>query len=282
MFSMRTGEPTGTRRRTKSAYRSVRALGRGLTLLEILARTGWAKPASLSAETGIDRSSIYRLLNTLADLKFITRRPEDGAAALTHRICRIADGVRADEAILATADPHLATLVAKVKWPSDLALLTGGSVTIQDSTHSLSPVTFHRATIGQERSLIRTSLGRAILSMLEPDELSMALEITRQMGGADAKLARNRGGIKRLINQIQQMGYAAAEGAVDPKVSAIAVGFRGGVGIVGSINIVFFRKVMSPAEAADRYLPDLQGCAQKISEELTQLPRGLNKLSRPS
>lgn len=271
---MRTPAPVTSRTWETSTYRDVRALGRGLMLLETLARTGWAKPGRLSAETGIDRSSVYRLLNTLVDLGFVARRSEDGAVALTRRVRHIADGVRDDDAFLETVGAHLAALVGKVKWPSDLAMLSGGIATIQDSTHSLSRVTFHRATIGQERSLLRSSLGRAILSMLNSDELEMVLEIVRQAGGPDERLLRNRAGITKMLNQIYRLGYAAAEGAVDPNVSAIAMGFRGSADIVGSVNIVFFRKVMSPTLAAERFLPQLQNCVKKIGDDLRRLPRG--------
>lgn len=268
LFSMRTN--LHSERSNAPTYREVQSLGRGLAILEALSKLGSTKPGKLSLETGIDRSSIYRLLKTLTDLGFVVSRPEDGSVSLTDRICRIADGVRGDDSITVAAGPALTTLVKKVKWPSDLALLLGGVVTIQDSTHRLSPVTVHRATIGQRRSLLGTSLGRAILAMLDADELEMALDIAGQLDPFSERRASGTEVLK-IIKSIKRIGYASAEGAVDPIVSAIAVGFRSNSGVVGSINIVFFRRVMSPAQAAERYLTSLQLCAESITGSLNRL-----------
>jgi hypothetical protein len=63
-------------------YRDVRALRRGLEIIEALSRTGWLRPTDLAKITGIDRSTIYRIVNTLEDKGFAARRREDGAIAL--------------------------------------------------------------------------------------------------------------------------------------------------------------------------------------------------------
>jgi IclR family transcriptional regulator, mhp operon transcriptional activator len=254
-------------------YRDVRALRRGLALVESLAALGWARPGELARNTGLDRSSVYRLLDTLADTGFVQRREEDGAFALTAKIRNVADGVRRDE-FLGQAQAHLAALTRSIQWPSDLALLKGGQVTIQDSTHSLSPITFHRATIRQERSLTASALGRAIMMQMTSVELDMALEIARasQPTGTETGLSRaritglSRARIDDQLGSFREAGYAWAVGAVDPKVSAIALGFRGGGQVIGSVNIVFFRRVLSPPEAASRYLSDLRNCVTAIAD----------------
>lgn len=248
----RVGDPT--------PYRDVRSLRRGIALIEDIARHGWTKPSELSALTGIDRSSIYRLVETLVELGYVVRRAEDGAVGLTSRIREIADGVRRDEIILDRARPLLTALTGAIQWPSDLALLNGGIVTIQESTHRLSPFTFHRATVRQERSLFKSSLGRAIMMMLTPEELDILIDIAVSCG-VNAPV---RNEIDDLLGRYREIGYASAAGAYDVNVSAIALGFRGRNQVIGSVNIAFFRRVLTPALAAERYLPALQECVAAI------------------
>ncbi len=251
----------------RAVYRDVRSLARGLRLMEVLSQSGWTRPGLLAAAADLDRSSTYRLANTLIEQGFVERRREDGALALTGKIRRIADGVRGDELLLGRIGPHLAALTAGISWPSDVALLAGGSVTIQESTHRLSPITFHRATIQQERSLLDTALGRAIMVTLTPAELDAALDIAVAIDGPDRGRNIDRQILRDTLAEYRRLGYAWAAGAVDPNVSAIARGFRGSDGFVGSINIVFFRRVLSPVTAAERHLPALVRCVEAIAAE---------------
>jgi IclR family transcriptional regulator, mhp operon transcriptional activator len=247
-------------------YRDVRALWRGMKLLEVLAQIGWAKPSVLSAATGIDRSTVYRLIETLVSLGYVTRRSADGTVAMTRKVRRIAAGVRDDDVIVAIVGRHMAELVHEVKWPSDFARLSNGIITIEESTHRLSSVTFYRATIGQQRSMLRSALGLAILSVLTRDEIAMTIDIAaKTVRGNDI----NQRSIARAVRVIHRLGYASAIGKIDPNVSAIALPFRARQ-TVGAINIVFFRKVMSPQVAADRFLGHLQNCVNNIVSEIAQ------------
>lgn len=246
-------------------YPDVRALGRGLAVIEHLAQVGWAKPGEIARETGIDRGTVYRLVHTLNYLDYVVKREEDGAFSLTRKLRDIASAVRVDELLTPKIAPHLVRLTETILWPSDCALYAGGAVTIQESTHRLSPMTFQRFTIGQERSLLDSALGLAILMELEPAELDAALQIEASASSGtisvrDIEVARVR------VEELRRLGYAWAAGAVDPRVSAIALGFRGRDRIVGSVNIVFFKRALSPAAAAEAFLPQLRQCVDQIAK----------------
>ncbi len=247
-------------------YRQVRALTRGLALLEALAAAGWGKPGELAAATGIDRSSVYRILGTLEEFGYVLRHRNNGAFTLTQKVRVLADGPRDDEISLKQVRPHLAALTAEVKWPSDLAVLSGGLVTIQDSTHRQSVMTFHRAVVRQRRSLVASSLGRAILTVLDPRERQLALEVAAVMEGPAAVRLFETARVARILDDCRRDGFAWAIGAADPRISAIALGFRGRSGAVGAVNVIFFRKVLTPAEAAARYLGRLRECVGAIAE----------------
>lgn len=254
-----------------SPYRDVRALGRGLALMEALAIAGWSRPAELAVRCGLERSTVYRLLQNLARLGYVSRR-DDGSFALTTKVRGLIAGVRQDEVFLEQAKVHLVALTEEIQWPSDLALLKQGVVTIEESTHQLSPITFHRATVRQERSLFASALGRAILMQLSLREIDVMREIATTAEGTGEDPVPSLEVIGALAEHYRKLGFASAAGAFDPNVSAIALGFRGHGQIIGSVNVVFFRRVLSPNAAAARFLPALQRCVSRIVESFDQEP----------
>ena len=249
-------------------YQEVRALDRGLRILEILGQNGWTTPRALSHLAEIDRSSIYRLLSTLVEAGYAVKRAEDGSFALTAKISAIGDGFTQNELASQIVAPHLRNLTRQINWPSDYAVLLGGEVTIIESTHRISPMTTYRSMIGKKRPLMMSALGRAILSALTEDELDITLHVLAESGGTPG-LARLRSNAERLINDVRQNGYASAAGTSDVKVSSIAVPVRTPNSIVGAVNIIFFRSAMTIAQAVERYLEPLRVCADQIMKELS-------------
>jgi IclR family mhp operon transcriptional activator len=236
--------------------------------LEVLSQVGWTKPGALSTLSGIDRSSIYRILNTLVDVGYVVKRAEDGSYALTSRINLIADGFTQTERICQIVAPHLQTLTKEISWPCDFALLMGGEVIIMESTHRMSPMTTHRAMIGKKRSLTRSSLGQAILSALTEEELDLTLNVLAQRGGVEAAAVRNRSALSKMARQVRERGYAAVTGGADPRVSAIALPVRTPASAIGAVNIIFFQSAMTLSQAAERYLSNLRACVLRIEKEL--------------
>lgn len=258
----------------KGPYHDVRALKRGLQILEALGQVGWAKPTALSSLAGIDRSSTYRLLSTLQEAGYVVRREDDGAFSLTARVKILADGFTDADKLSQIAANHLQNLTSQISWPCDCAILVGGEGIIVESTHRLSPMSMHRAMIGKRRSLITSALGRAMLCALSDEEREVTLNLLKQMGGADAAAARDDKFIRRILREFEANGYTAVNGAVESKVSAIAVPIRFSSSVVGAINVIFFRSALTLSQAAERYLPRLKQCADSIMRDLSESDRG--------
>ncbi len=252
-----------------SPYRPIRALQRGLRLLEALSELGWSTPGQLARHTGIDRTTTYRLLATLAEHGYVARRDEDGAVALSARLGLLAANLREEDLGTQAAAPHLLALTAEIVWPADFATFSAGEIVIRFSTHGSSAMSFHRAMVGKRRPLLRSALGQAILSALEPATLAQTCDALARSGGPDAADLSDTARVQRILATVRARGYAAAEGTVDPSVSAIALPVRAGPNrVVGAANVIFFRKVMTTAEAAERFLPRLRACVDRIEADL--------------
>ncbi|GEO86941.1 hypothetical protein RNA01_38730 [Ciceribacter naphthalenivorans] len=53
-------------------------------------------------------------------------------------------------------------------------------------------------------------------------------------------------------------------------ISAIALPVRSRRRVVGAINIVFFRRALSPEEAARKYLDPLRDCVRRAEQALAE------------
>lgn len=241
-------------------YPAVRALDRGLRLIEALAEFGWSTPQSLSKNTGIDRGTVYRLLATLVRTGYVERRAEDGQYVLSAKIREVASGVRDDDRVVGIISPLLAELVSKVFWPSDFAMPIGGRLRIVASSHHLTSMTFFRRLVGKERPFVESALGRAILSAMSDEERQHALLALDDAADPER--------VDRLVRETRAAGYASAIGTSFDNISAIALPVRGAKQVVGAVNLVFFRSAMSPVQAAERYLPALKLMVEEAERKL--------------
>lgn len=251
-----------------SPYREVRSLERGLILLEALGRMGWSTPTMLTKETGIERSTIYRILNTLEQMNYVARRQGDGKFFLTPKMQRIGHDVRREDLDLQVVSQGLESLVERIFWPSDFAVLLSGHLTIMASSHQLTSMSIFRGVVGSSRPLLRSSLGRALLCAMSAEELEQALEMVRLGSGPDVADIADPKTIRRIIDDTLARGYAVSAGLIDPKISAIALPVRRRERVAGAVNIVYFRSAMTTEEAAARYLDPLKACVAEIEQRL--------------
>jgi IclR family mhp operon transcriptional activator len=250
-------------------YKDVKSLERGLQIIEALSELGWAKIGQLSIATQIDRSSTYRLVNTLIQLGYVTRRTDDGSVALAPKFAYLADSLKDDDIVTQFAWPPLFELSKDILWPSDFATLESGKVLIRLTTHKISPMSIHRGMAGKERFLVRSALGLAILSAMSAAELEASLTIVERLGGTNAEDVRDHDTVRRLVERVREQGYASSTGLTESKISAIALPVAAPDGrVAGAVNIVFFRSALTTAQAADRYLEKLQTCVRQIEQSL--------------
>ncbi|MGH2340942.1 helix-turn-helix domain-containing protein [Segnochrobactraceae bacterium EtOH-i3] len=249
------------------AYKTVRALEKGLDLLVELNRRGRAKPAELARETGIDRTTVYRLLETLMARGLVERSPSDDCFTLRAGVRQLSEGFTAADATARLVAPELGRLLPKVLWPSDFAAFERGWMVIRETTHRYSPFSVHRAMVGRLRPFLRSAMGRAVLAGAEPAERSTMVEIALRTHAVAANEA-TPAAIEALVSDVQGKGYATSVGGSEDHISAIALPVQGPRGVVGAINIVFFRSALSPEVAAERYLPALRETVRAVEERL--------------
>ncbi len=260
----------------EGAYKPVRALERGLALLAELGRRGRAVPSELARACGIDRTTTYRLLATLARQDLVLRSPSDESWSLAPGVRRLSEGLRDNDEISTVGAQEMVRLLPLGRWPSDFGTFEGGGVLIRESTHRYSPFSIHRAMVGRYRPLTRSAMGRAILAAAGTEERETMLEIAARSDAVDAADAADRRLVARLVAETQARGYGASIGGSEVAISAIALPVHapsramGQRRVMGAVNIIFFRSAMTIEEAAARHLEALQACVETIERRFTE------------
>ncbi len=247
----------------------VQALLRGLATLSALNEAGPSTVLDLAKRTGLNRTTLYRLLSTLEDEGFVIHDKNSGLFSLTPKVRRLSDSLTTRDVFSQAALPPMLTLLHTVNWPSDFAVFDRGSLLIKETTHPFSPFSIHRAMIGKRRSLLNSALGRSMLAAASPTLRRDMLEITAASDLPDSKLSRDLSAVAVLVARVKRDGYAWSVGESEPRISAIALPVFNRRNVAGSINLIFFRSAMTPATAASRYLPQLRAAAEEIGTRLS-------------
>jgi len=257
-----------------ATYRHVQGLSRGLAILQAINRSpdGWAKIAELSTTTGLHRTTVRRLLETLQAEGYVRRSASDDSYRLNQKIRQLSDGFTDDEWISEVANPVLGELLQKLVWPSDLCTIDGDCMLVRETTHRFSPLSFHRAMIRQRMPVLFTSAGRAYLAYCGNEERQQVLRLLVAGNDEQANFARNRVLVEQMLEKVRRQGYAGNEGEWNQqlKIAALAMPVRHKQQVLASINVVFLKKALSVAEAAERYLPDLKAAVEKIEQRLAE------------
>lgn len=252
----------------ESPYPEVRSLERGLSILDALGELGWSGATAISRQTGVDRGTVYRLLATMAKSGYVIRRPQDGRYFLSSRLREISTGIRDDDIWLQHVDPALERLVRKIHWPSDFATISGGKLTIVASNYPHTTMTLFRSVLGQARPIMRSSLGRAMIAAMSPDQLDRTIEMVSLIGGTDAEEIKDRTLLARIIETTRMRGFAASAGESTPGIAAIALPVMARHEVVGAVNIVIFMSSFNLAKSAATYLEPLKECVREIEQSL--------------
>lgn len=259
-----------------SQYREVRGLSRGLAVLRALNAMpgGIGGVVELARTVRLHRTTVKRLLETLRAEGLVHHRDDGLSYALGFEVRRLSEGYVGAEWIDRVAAPAMREHLRAMSWPSDLATPDSGFMIVRESTHRMSMLSQHRATIGIRIPMLVSSLGRAWLSWCADDEREATLALLRERGDSIGEMARDSAYIKRILRETRRRGYAVNRGEWAAEASVTAIGFpvRIGEHAIGAINLVLQTSAVSEREIATRYVPLLRRLADEISGGVARLP----------
>jgi IclR family mhp operon transcriptional activator len=253
-----------------ATYANVRGLARGLQVLRALnaMENGRATSQQLSEITGLHRTTVRRLLETLIDEGVVRRSDSDDSFRLTLNVRALSEGFTDDDNIATIAPPIMAKLLQRVVWPSDLTTPDGDAMIVRETTHRFSPLSFHRAMVGRRLPMLLTAAGRVYFSTCPEPEREDILDMLRSGTGGEQqqKLALDDAFIRNLIRQTRADGFGSNHGdwADQRKIGALAVAIAAHGRVLASLNVVYLEQAINRAGATRRFRSELQGAAAEM------------------
>lgn len=217
---------------------------------------------SISAETGIARSTVHRILQALQADGIVQRHTKQGYI-LTPKLLSISLRGMAEREMLDVAIPVMRVLSESTKETVSLNVLSGYERVCVYRIEGSQPIT-RNIPIGSNGPLFRGSAGKVIASGLSGAERLRVLDYYVHKG------VFHQENVQRLLEEAErvgQQGYAISRGERIPGSASVAVPLKDVMGnVVASLSVSTLENRLTP-ESKTAYLNHLLKAALQIQQE---------------
>ena len=244
------------------------SLARGLDILRAFEGQA-ALTVTEAARIGhLSRPSASRCLHTLTRLGYVSER--GGRYMLTARLLPLACGfltstplASASQALdHALRDRLLETVSVATLDPAD-----PGRV-IYIARAEKNQIIAAPLMVGSTLPSHCTSMGRVLLSTLEPERLDAWLS-NAALERRTERTIIDSGVLKAELVNVASQRWSLVEEELELKLRSLAVPIRNGEGtVVAALNVATFSHAHSPDHLVDTYLPELQAAAGQLARAL--------------
>lgn len=250
------------------AFKSVRALERGLDALLAINQRSTANISELAKMTGVPRPTMYRLLETLQSQGYITQSPTDDLWHPTLKTKALSSGFREEDWVARQAVPHMIDLGKELLWPLDLVTFQNFEMVVRESTHSLSPFSIDHGVVGQTLPLIETSGGRCYLAFCSDAERAFIIDGLRKTGRLTDGYLQNSSNLDFILSQVRDFGLAFRQEGFRKHTMSISAPILAGDRVIACLTLIVITSAMSFKELLDKFSNQILETADKISKEV--------------
>ena len=217
---------------------SIQSLDRGLFILETVAKSNDPVPlGQLTDLLGIDRSSVFRLANTLRRRGFLANPSGRKDYILGPSIWRLSRSHDWSDMLITFSHEHLKKLAVRTGETTHLAVKEGKQAFFVDHYSATRQIIMVSGQVGEFVPLHCTAHGKALLADYGPDELKATFGAGALQGYTPTTITT----IKQLAKEcarIRAAGFAVDQEEYVEGVRCLAAPVRDGDGIViASIGI---------------------------------------------
>lgn len=256
---------------------SVQSVERAISLLLALdANSPQLDAVTLSARTGLSRSTVYRLLGTLERTGMVRKR--GSRFELGHNVLKLAGGYRAANHISLDAKVVLDELAQEVQTGVTLAVLDGDVVVTVETGNAVNGhYVLQPHELGRRIPAMATSVGRMLLAFRQADERAAGDGATLD-GPPDGQADNQNDGQADeqgpdVAARIRRDGYVMTSGLLEAGVRTIAVPvYDRSRSVVAGLGILADADRTSAEELAGVPLKKLRAAADRMTELIDAVP----------
>lgn len=249
-------------------YEPVRALERGLTILQVVNARDGLRTQEIAEITGLARPTVFRLLETLEGQGFINQSPSGGSWHPTLSCNLLSSGFLDKAWVGQIAVPAMVALGKEVLWPLDLVTLQGDAMQVRETTHKTSPFSFDVGMVGARIPILHTAGGNAYLAFCPDNEREEILEMMRQTGLPEHEMAHDPRAVAALIERTRQAGYGFRTEVWKTHTMSISFPIMSGDRVLASLTIICLKTAMTFDEMVRRFEEPLRSTCDEITRLL--------------
>lgn len=216
----------------------LKTLDNGLLVISHLAKTN--SPISvteLAKQVGINKSTIFRILNTLEKRGFVNQYDDSSYGLRVEEFQMIADKFDSKTSLLRIARSEIEKASQKCQETITLSSLVGNEAQCIDKVDSNASVHVTHM-VGRFSPLYAAATGKAILAFLPEKKLMDYLEDISFEQITDTTITTKSKLINEL-NETRSLGYATSHGELDIGVSAVAAPiFNRDGDVIGAVSVL--------------------------------------------
>jgi IclR family mhp operon transcriptional activator len=258
----------------------IRALDRGLAVLDHLQQARAASLHDLHVATGLPKATLLRIVSTLAARGLLSQRLADGAYLASHTLQARPTTVVNDHILVELGSTVLERLCRKVKWPSAMSAPRLDHMAVIETNRPRSYLShIPLGPIGFRINMLRSASGRAYLAFCGESERIAVLQRLRASTEPGNFIAKRPAMVERLLEETRRLGYGhrtpdfgghfdKPRREWDDERDSIAVPVWAGAEVVAAINLTWMHRVATVDQMVKAHLVQLRDASHEISAHL--------------
>jgi IclR family pca regulon transcriptional regulator len=240
------------------------SLARGLAVIQAFSqRRHHLTISQVSTSTGLSRAAVRRCLYTLAKLGF-ARSDDNRHFFLRPRILALGHAYISSMPLATAAQPVLEHISHLLHESCSIATLDGVDI-VYIARANVTRIMSIDLGVGSRLPAFCTSMGRAILANLPPEELEAYLA-RAQFKRYTERTIITASKLMQALRQVQRDGYSIIDQELEHGLRSMAVPIQSPSGkVVAALNIGAHAQRVSIEEMQTKFLPHLRGAAQELS-----------------
>lgn len=253
-----------------TVYEPVRALERGLKILEVVNERDGAKTQEIADLTGLSRPTVFRLLETLQSMGFVAQSAS-GAGWHPTLACHLLSSGFVDKSWVGQiAMPEMIELGRKILWPLDLVTIDEGAMLIRETTHKVSPFSFDSGMVGKHVPLLHTAGGHAYIANCPDDEREIIFEMLRKSGKPEHALIHDPKMIAQIIERTRERGFGFRTEGYRNHTHSVATEIMHEGRVMACLSVICLKSAISFEEMVRKFVPRLRRTCDRISDLMAQ------------
>ena len=239
------------------------SLARGLAVIQAFSqRRHHLTISQVSTTTGLSRAAVRRCLYTLSKLGF-AGSDDNRHFFLRPRILALGHSYISSMPLATAAQPVLEHISHLLHESCSIATLDGVEI-VYIARANVTRIMSIDLGVGSRLPAFCTSMGRAILANLPPEELESVLSRVEFKRYTERTIT-NPAKLTQALRQIRRDGYSIIDQELEHGLRSMAVPIQNPSGkVVAALNIGAHAQRVSIQEMQTKFLPHLRAAAQEL------------------